>query len=122
MNSEVIDENDCCWDDGDGVNKNKLHNEIKRAYKDENDTLSESLTNLENVNTIPIGSVETNCTHNYNEDEILHDIRDSKVMNPKTERTDEHREDNKKVPSLNHKRKLKHNDDSEDEKREIIDT
>ena len=34
-------------------------------------------------------------------------------------RTDEHRVDNRKVPSLNHNGKLKHDDDSEDENREI---
>lgn len=49
----------------------------------------------------------------------MHDIKDSKEINPKTEGKGEHREFHKKVPSLNLKRKLKYNDDSEDEKRQI---
>ena len=100
MNCEVIDKTNY-WDDGNGVIENKLHNEIKNSQEHENDISSESHTDKKDVITIPVESIEINGTICSNKNDILHDIKDPKEMNPRTEGKGEMVPDDKKSKETN---------------------
>ena len=99
MNCEVIDNNNYL-NDGNGVIENKLHNETKKQGH-ENDTSIERHTDGKDVIKIPDESIETNDTIRSNENDILHNIKDSKEMSPKKGGKGDMVPDNKKSKETN---------------------